>query len=105
MVDIYASSDDLRDDIENILGNKLVSYYNQTTLTDVSEAVDRVGQIRNLSYLFSFIFILLAILSMFTTIRRLIESQTKEIAIIKALGYSNIQVSGHYISFGLWLEH
>src|SRR3712207_366199 len=49
----------------------------------------------------SFIFILLAILSMFTTIRRLIESQTKEIAIIKALGYSNIQVSGHYISFGL----
>ncbi|WP_231195832.1 hypothetical protein [Streptococcus equi] len=31
MVDIYASSDDLRDDIENILGNKLVSYYNQTT--------------------------------------------------------------------------
>lgn len=101
MVDIYASSDDIRDDIENILGNKLISYYNQTTLTDVSEAVDRVGQIRNLSYLFSFIFILLAILSMFTTIRRLIESQTKEIAIIKALGYSNIQVSGHYISFGL----
>ena len=90
-----------RDDIEDILGDKLISYYNQQTLTDVSEATDRVGQIRNLSYLFSFIFILLAILAMFSTIRRLIESQTKEIAVIKALGYSNTKVSLHYISFGL----
>ena len=38
---------------------------------------------------------------MFSTIRRLIESQTKEIAVIKALGYSNTKVSLHYISFGL----
>lgn len=101
LLEIYSSNDDIRDEVEDILGSKLVSYYNQTTLTDVSEATDRVGQIRNLSYLFSFIFILLAILAMFTTIRRLIESQTKEIAVIKALGYSNSQVSRHYISFGL----
>lgn len=101
LVEIYSSNADIRDEIEDILGNKLVAYYNQKTLTDVSEATDRVGQIRNLSYLFSFIFILLAILAMFTTIRRLIESQTKEIAVIKALGYSNSQVTRHYISFGL----
>ncbi|MFC3932253.1 ABC transporter permease [Streptococcus dentapri] len=103
LVEIYSSNTDIRDEIEDILGNKLVTYYNQKTLTDVSEATDRVGQIRNLSYLFSFIFILLAILAMFTTIRRLIESQTKEIAVIKALGYSNSQVSRHYISFGLFV--
>ena len=84
LLEIYSSNDDIRDEVEDILGSKLVSYYNQTTLTDVSEATDRVGQIRNLSYLFSFIFILLAILAMFTTIRRLIESQTIEIAVIKA---------------------
>lgn len=103
LVEIYSSNTDIRDEIEGILGNKLVTYYNQKTLTDVSEATDRVGQIRNLSYLFSFIFILLAILAMFTTIRRLIESQTKEIAVIKALGYSNLQVTRHYISFGLFV--
>ena len=99
-LEIYTSKKDLRDEIEKILGNKLVSYDNRKTLVDVSEATDRVGQIRNLSYMFSFIFILLAILSMFTTIRRLIESQTQDIAVIKALGYSNEQVSRHYISFG-----
>lgn len=79
-LDIYAKKDDIRHDIEEILGEHLLSYDNQKTLTEVSEATGRVGQIRNLSYLFSFIFILLAILAMFTTIRRLIESQTKEIA-------------------------
>lgn len=101
LIEIYSDRDDIRKELEDILANKLLSYHNQTTLTDVSEATDRVGQIRNLSYLFSFIFILLAILAMFTTIQRLIESQTKEIAVIKALGYSNRQVSLHYISFGL----
>ena len=101
LLEIHSSNNDIRDKVEGTLGSRLVSYYNQTTLTDISEATDRVGQIRNLSYLFSFIFILLAILAMFTTIRRLIESQTKEIAVIKALGYSNSQVSRHYISFGL----
>lgn len=100
-LDIYAKKDDIRHDIEEILGEHLLSYDNQKTLTEVSEATGRVGQIRNLSYLFSFIFILLAILAMFTTIRCLIESQTKEIAVIKALGYSNGQITWHYISFGL----
>ncbi|SER23142.1 ABC transporter permease [Streptococcus gallolyticus] len=100
-LEIYAKKDDFRKDVETILGGHLISYYNQETLTEVSEATGRVGQIRNLSYLFSFIFILLAVLAMFTTIRRLIESQTKEIAVIKALGYSNGQITWHYISFGL----
>lgn len=66
----------------------------------MANALDRVGQIRNLSYMFSFIFILLAILAMYTTIRRLIESQTKEIAVLKALGFSNRSIGFHYASFG-----
>lgn len=103
MLEIKGENRDYRDDLESILGKRLVSYYNKKTLTEISEATDRVGQIRNLSYLFSFIFILLAVLAMFTTIRRLIESQTKEIAVMKALGYSNNQVSRHYLSFGLFV--
>ena len=69
-LDIYAKKGDIRHDIEEILGKNLLSYDNQKTLTEVSEATGRVGQIRN----FSFIFIFLAILAMFATIRRLIES-------------------------------
>ena len=38
---------------------------------------------------------------MYTTIRRLIETQTKEIAVLKALGFSNMRVGFHYGSYGL----
>lgn len=82
---------------------RLVSFNSRSTLPDVSNALDRVGQIRNLSYLFSFIFILLAILAMYTTIQRLIKSQYDIIATFKALGFSNFQVGIHYASFGLFV--
>lgn len=101
LLEIYGYNKDLRQEVESILGDKNIAYYDRATLVDVSDALDRVGQIRNLSFLFSFIFILLAILAMYTTIRRLIEKQTQEIAVLKALGFSNRKVGFHYGSFGL----
>lgn len=100
LIEFKGKDKDYRKEFESILGKSYVSYFSQNTLNDVSNALDRVGQIRNLSYLFSFLFVLLAILAMYTTIRRLIETQTKEIAVLKALGFSNLQVGLHYASFG-----
>ncbi|UQS81992.1 FtsX-like permease family protein [Bombilactobacillus folatiphilus] len=91
----------MRHQVEKILQQRLMSYDNRSTLPDVSNAMDRVDEIKNLSYLFSFIFILLAILAMYTTIKRLIESQGQEIATLKALGFSNAKIMIHYASFGL----
>lgn len=100
VLEIYGNSNEVRELSEDILGNKFIGYYDRKTLVDVSEALDRVGQIRNLSYMFSCIFILLAILAMYTTIRRLIETQTKEIAVLKAIGFSNKKIGIHYAGFG-----
>jgi putative ABC transport system permease protein len=100
IIEFKGRNKDYREDFEEVLGNSHIAYFSQKTLNDVSNALERVGQIQNLSYLFSFLFILLATLAMFTTIRRLIETQTKEIAVLKALGFSNLQVGLHYASFG-----
>ncbi|SJZ68708.1 putative ABC transport system permease protein [Pilibacter termitis] len=101
VVEIVGENPKMREKLEQQLGSKMVSYFDRQTLVEVSDALDRVGQIRNLSYLFSFLFILLAILAMFTTIRRMIETQVKEIAILKALGFTNRKIGVHYTSFGL----
>lgn len=103
LLEIKGEHKGMRDEVEEVLGKRFVAYFERTTLPDVSNALERVGQIRNLSFLFSFIFILLAILAMFTTIRRLIESQTTEIAVLKALGFSNRRIGLHYSSFGLFI--
>lgn len=103
IVEIKGDHHNMRQETETIFGKRLVSFNSRSTLPDVSNALDRVGQIRNLSYLFSFIFILLAILSMYTTIQRLIKSQYDIIATFKALGFSNLKVGFHYASFGLFV--
>ncbi|KPG69749.1 ABC transporter permease [Enterococcus sp. RIT-PI-f] len=101
VIEIIGDSEDVRLSAESIMGERHGGYYNRSTLSEVSEALGRVNQIRNLSYMFSFIFILLAILAMYTTIKRLIETQTKEIAVLQALGFSSQKIGFHYSSFGL----
>ena len=101
IIEFTGKNKDYRKNFEDIFGSSFISYFSRETLNDIATPIERVGQIRNLSYLFSFLFILLAILAMYTTIRRLIENQVKEIAVLKAMGFSNVKIGIHYASFGL----
>ena len=103
LLELSENSKKIREKIPEIMGNNYISYADRNTLIDISTAIDRVKQIRSLSVLFSFIFIILALLAMYTTIRRLVETQNKEIATLKALGYSERKIIWHYSSFGLFV--
>lgn len=103
LLELKTNDQTIQKEAPEILGEKYIAYNNRNTLFDVSNALDRVGQIQNLSVLFSLIFILLSILAMYTTIRRLIETQIKDIATLKALGYSNRSMGWHYSSYGLFI--
>lgn len=94
-------SDALRDDIIDVAGDDLVRITDRESNDAVSTAFDRVDQIRNLSVLFSFIFVLLAILAMYTSTRRLVDMQTREIATLKSLGYSARSIGTHFSLYGL----
>lgn len=95
------SSDALRDNILEVAGDDLVRITDRGSNDAVSTAFDRVDQIRNLSVLFSFIFVLLAILAMYTSTRRLVDMQTREIATLKSLGYSARSIGTHFSLYGL----
>jgi putative ABC transport system permease protein len=84
-----------------ILGGDYLTVQTRATRASVATAFDRVAQIKNLSYLFSGLFILLALLAMFTAIRRLVAMQRQEIAILQALGFARRQIRIHYLAFGL----
>jgi putative ABC transport system permease protein len=100
-IEIKSNNSDVRDNTSKILKERYVAYYNRDTLPEVSNALSRVNQIRRLSLMFSSLFVLLSILSMNTTIKRLIDSQASDIATLKALGYSNRLLGWHYASYGL----
>jgi len=103
LIEISGADNQVRDAAPELFGERFISYFNQDTLYAVASAIDRANTLRNVSFLFSSIFIVLAILAMYTTIKRLVETQTKDIATLKALGYSNKVIGLHYASYGLWI--
>lgn len=92
---------ELQDQIAALAGDELIRVTGQESNPTVSTAFDRVDQIRNLSLLFSFIFVLLAVLAMYTSTRRLVEMQTREIAALKSLGFSARSIGAHFMMYGL----
>lgn len=58
-------------------------------------------QIQKLSLAFSFLFFLLALLTMQTSIARLIDTQRTQIGTLKALGFTDGQIRLHYTLYGL----
>lgn len=91
----------LGDAVRTILGDRYGSFTETDTYPHVATAYERVDQIRSLSYLFSSLFLLVALLSISTSIRRLTDIQRAEVAILKALGYSNRVIASYYTAVGI----
>ena len=53
---------------------------------------------------FSGIFIFIAMLSVITTMTRVVKNQRTQIGTLKALGFSNRRVLFHYIGYGFWIS-
>ena len=83
------------------VGTRLVSLDDRTTKATVAQAFDRVTTIRNLSLLFSGLFVLVAVLAMYTSVRRLVDAQAKQIGMLRALGFSRGELVRHFSTFAL----
>lgn len=53
---------------------------------------------------FSGLFLFIAMLSVITTVNRVIKNERIEIGTLKALGFSNSKVLFHYIGYGFWIS-
>lgn len=53
---------------------------------------------------FSGLFLFIAMLSVITTMNRVIKNERIEIGTLKALGFSNSKVLFHYIGYGFWIS-
>lgn len=89
LLEIKSNASDVKENIRDLLGERFITYYDRTTNPDVYFIRNQVRNLRAVSILFSGLFILLSVLSMNTTIRRIIDAQAKDIITLKALGFSN----------------
>ncbi|MFP3155741.1 FtsX-like permease family protein [Lachnospiraceae bacterium ZAX-1] len=58
-----------------------------------------IEQFRSLSYVFPVIFFVVAALMTYIAMKRIIDTQRKQIGIMKALGVKRAKITGHYLGF------
>ena len=89
---------DIEDNIKNVLAitkredNTSVAFYQG----EINEGNDYVG-------IFSGLFIFIALLSVITTMTRVVKKQRTQIGTLKALGFNNFKILMHYIGYGFWV--
>ncbi|MDR2751947.1 MAG: ABC transporter permease [Clostridiales bacterium] len=96
-----ANPDMINDQIKAILGDAYLDTVFKEDVPAVSQVTKEVSQMQIMAQMFSFVFILLALLSMYTTMSRLIDTQRTEIGLLKALGFCNWSLRLHYAAYGL----
>jgi len=90
---------DIEDNVENakaIVKAEDTSSY-MTYQGEIDEGKTYVG-------VFSGIFLFIAMLSVVTTMTRVVKKQRTQIGTLKALGFSNRKILFHYIGYGIWVS-
>lgn len=103
MVDVNdkANNNQVKDDIEIKLSNAIAS----VAIEDTSSYAMYQGEIdEGKAYvgIFSGLFLFIALLSVITTMRRVVSKQKLQIGTLKALGFSNAKITSHYVSYGVF---
>ena len=89
----------IEDSIDNALA--IISIEDTTSYTmyqgEIDEGRAYVG-------IFSFLFLFIAMLSVITTMTRVVKNQKLQVGTLKALGFSKLKITLHYIGYGFWVS-
>lgn len=102
MIKTNGNRETVKDELNEILTGNYVITNVEDTLSykqyqgEVNEGKTYVG-------VFSGLFLFIAILSVITTMNRLIRKERTQIGTLKALGFSNFRVLTYYIGYGFWV--
>ena len=105
MVDVNKkkNNNQVKDDIESKIDNAVASVEIEDTTSytmyqgEIDEGSAYVG-------IFSGLFLFIALLSVITTMTRVVKKQKIQIGTLKALGFSKLKITLHYVGYGFWVS-
>lgn len=102
-VDNKKNIDSVKDDIENNISSALaiVNIEDTTSYTMYQGEIDEGGAYVGI---FSGLFLFIALLSVITTMNRVIKKQKLQIGTLKALGFKDSKITLHYISYAFFVS-
>lgn len=96
---------DFKSDMEETLGQKAyVQFVGRDNNVGYKTLQDEISQHQMFSGIFPSIFVLVSLLTLVTTMSRVISAQRMQIGTLKAMGYSNRSIILHYLSYGFVLS-
>lgn len=105
MVDV--KNNKKRDDVKNNIEDNVENAKAIIKVEDTSSYMAYQGEIdegKTYVGVFSGIFLFIAMLSVITTMTRVVKKQRVQIGTLKALGFSNTKILFHYIGYGFWIS-
>ncbi len=95
------TSDSISDnEFSDILGDRFICTQDRDSYTQFARSSQESNQMQKMATLFSAVFILLALLTMYTSMSRLVNRQKTLIGTLKALGVSGRAIRIHYAAYG-----
>lgn len=105
MVDV--KDKDKCDNVKNEIEDKVENAKAIINIEDTASYTAYQGEIdegKTYVGVFSGIFLFIAMLSVITTMTRVVKNQRTQIGTLKALGFSNNRILLHYIGYGFWIS-
>lgn len=105
MVDVNNkdNNNQVKDGIEKNISNAIAT----VSIEDTSSYAMYQGEIdEGKAYvgIFSGLFLFIALLSVITTMTRVVKNQKLQIGTLKALGFSKLKITMHYVGYGFWVS-
>ena len=93
-------------EVKNQIESKLE---NVVAVTDIKDSVSyssyqgEIEEGETYVGVFSGLFLFIALLSVITTMTRVVKKQKIQVGTLKALGFENIKIAMHYVGYGFWI--
>lgn len=104
MVDV--DNEDNKNTVKNEIENKID---NAIAVTDIKDSMSysayqgEIEEGETYVGVFTGLFLLIAVLSVVTTMTRVVKKQRVQIGTLKALGFKKTKITNHYVGYGFWI--
>lgn len=94
----------LEEAIDKALGGKSSVIITRMNLRSYMQFEEEVKEHKAMGKIFPIAFLAVAMLTILTTMARLVNNQRTQIGILKAMGFRKRYILFHYVSYGLWIS-
>lgn len=96
--------DDFEDLVDGALEGKYSLFFTREQMMSNNRTQNEIKEHKAMGQVFPIAFLAVAMLTMITTMARLVNNQRTQIGIFKAMGFKRRKILFHYVSYGLFIS-